>query len=141
MYDLYRVYEGLKHQDGDYDYIERAGAKKVQFDQLCPPPLSPVAATTSKDTIPDEPASTQSESFSPAETEAVIRLQQIWRFCSARIRARREWMLLPKAQTIQRFIGMGRQCPATLSITDRVAIRHLLISKGVDISIKFGEST
>ncbi len=114
------------------------GVKTVLFDQLCPQIPTPAVTLDSAENFPSPSTDALQEEYTPAEMEAIMKFQRLWRTCSRKIKDRRSYMQLPEARAIAHFISLGAELPATLTFIDSVAFRDALISKGVAMSLRLG---
>ena len=114
----------------------RPGVKTVPLDQLCPP--APTAADAGVSANPTLPASTNSSQgdYTPAEKDAVAKIERLWLLCSPKIKRRRSYISLPECRAITHFFNLGAQCPATSTLRDRTTIRKLLVLRGVSLSLR-----
>lgn len=121
------VFTNLEHQ---------LGVRTVPFDQVCPRTPSPAATHGSANTPPSACMDNSQEEYTSAEMEAIIKTQRLWRSCSRKIKNRRSYMQLPEARAIAHFIFLGAGLPGTLTFIDGVAFRHVLISRGMAMSLR-----
>ena len=113
----------------------RPGVKTVPFDQLCPP--APKAVDAGVSANPTLPTSTNSsQDYTPAEKDAVAKIERLWLLCSPKIKRRRSYVSLPECRAITHFFNMGAQCPATTTLRDRTAIQKLLVLRGASLSLR-----
>lgn len=74
--------------------------------------------------------------YGTAETEAMINIQRLWRTCSLRIKNRRSYVSVPVCRATARFFNLGAQHPTTVANETQKAIRKLLVSHGVALSLR-----
>lgn len=118
------------------DLEHQPGVKTVAFDQLCPLMTTPTTTRVSAQTAFPASLDDPQEEYTPAETEATTKILRWWRCYSRKIENRRSYMELPEARAIAHFISLGAECPATLTFIDGVAFRDIIISKGVEMSLR-----
>lgn len=111
--------------------------KTVSFDHLCPR----VANSAAADTLAYQSTLLTSadgghENYSTAETEAMIKIQRLWRSCSLKIKRRRSYVSVPVCRATAHFFNLGAQCPDTVTSGSRNVIRKLLVSQGVKLSLR-----
>lgn len=113
------------------------GVRTVPFSQLCPPAPTSAAADnlTSQHVLPTSVDSAH-EQYSTVETEAMIKIQHLWRSCSLKIKRRRSYVSVPVCRATARLFYLGAQCPASVTSGDRKAITKLLVSQGVALSLR-----
>lgn len=113
------------------------GVSTVPFDQLCPqaPTTAAIENLASQVALPTSTDSAH-EQYSTAETEAMIKVQRLWRSCSVKIKSRRSYVAVPVCQAIVRFFNLGSQIPATIISGDQKAFRKLLLSDAVALSLR-----
>ena len=121
------VFTNLEHQ---------LGVRTVPFDQVCPRTPPPAATHGSANTPPSACTDNPQEEYTSAEMEAIIKTQRLWRSCSRKIKNRRSYMQLPEARAIAHFIFLSAGLPGTLTFIDGVAFRHVLISRGMAMSLR-----
>lgn len=110
--------------------------RTVAFDQICPPVATPAITHAPADMAPSTASNSPHEEYTKIETEAASKIQTFWRSCSRKIKIRRSYMELPEARAITHFISLGAACPATLTFIRATALRDVLISKGVAMSLR-----
>ena len=114
------------------------GAKIVPFDQLRPHAQNTADANVSTDPpLPTSIENSQGE-YTKAEEDAVAKIKQVWLSCSPKIKRRRSYISDPECQAITRYFNMSAQCPATTGLRDRMAMRRLLVLRGVSLRLRLG---
>ena len=112
------------------------GVKTIPFNQLrsqTPNPADPNgSANHSVSTSADNPQ----VKYTKAEKDAVAKIKQVWLACSPRIKRRRSYISRPDCRAIARYFNMSAQCAETGKAGDRKAVRKLLLSHGVALSLK-----
>ena len=113
-----------------------AGVNTVLFSQL-----SPQLTTASNGNVSIEPfASTEKDNtqgeYSQVERDAIVKIQRLWRCCSAKIKRRRLYVILPEHRAITRLFNLSTLCPATTMLRDGRAIKKLLVLQGVSLSLR-----
>ena len=125
------AFSSLEHQPG---------VVTIPFDQLCPPaPTSAAAENLDDETSrsgPADGADGADPQYSTEETEAIIKIQRLWRSVWIKIKARRAYVSIPVCRATARFLNLGAQCPDTVNTGDRKAVRKLLLSDGVALSLR-----
>lgn len=118
------------------------GVTTVAFDHLCPRPRNSAAADDSpyQSTLPTSADGAQ-EQYSTAETEAMIKIQRLWRSCSVKINRRRSYVSVPVHRATARFFNLGAQCFATVTSGNWKAILKLCMSHGVALSLRLDSAT
>ena len=113
------------------------GVKTILFSQLrsqTPNPADPNgSANPSVSTSADNPQ----VKYTKAEKDAVAKIKQVWLACSPRIKRRRSYISRPDCRAIARYFNMSAQCAETGKAGDRKAVRKLLLSHGVALSVRF----
>lgn len=112
------------------------GVKTVLFEQLCPTtpiltnsyPSDGLSSSTAADALKEE--------YTPAETEAIIKIQRVWRSCSSKIGRRRSYISTPEYRATARLFNWSTHYPATTTLEDRRAIQKLLVLQGVSLSLR-----
>ena len=126
-------FHSLEHQPG---------VRTVTFDQLYPSVPTPAAAAISNEqtlqSAPADGADAADDQYSAEETEAMIKIQRLWRCVSTKIKRRRSYISDPECRAIARYFNMSAQCPATTELRDRRAMRRLLVSRGVSLRLRLG---
>ena len=124
-------FHNLEHQPG---------VKTVAFDQLYPSiPTSAAAQISSEQVLHLAAADDEDEvgdEYSAEETEAMIKIQRLWRSVSTKIKARRSYVSVPLYQATTRFFNLGTQCPDSVHGGARKAIRKSLLSQGVRLALR-----
>lgn len=122
------AFSNLEHQPS---------VRTIQFDQLCP--RTPISAAADKSASEDARSTSLDSArgqYSTAETEAIVKIQRLWRSCSLKIVSRRSYVSVPVNRATARFFNLGAQCPATATKGDWNAIRKLLVSQGVALYLR-----
>ena len=123
-----------------YILEHQPGVRTVAFDQLYPSVPTPAAAgIPSEQTLPlahPDDADAVDGQYSAEETEAMIKIQRLWRSVSTKIKARRSYVSVPLCQATTRFFNLGAQCPDSVHGGARKAIRRLLLSQGVRLALR-----
>ena len=118
------------------------GVRIVTFDQLYPSVPTPAAAAISSEqtlhSAPADGADAADDQYSVEETEAMIRIQRLWRSVLTKIQRRRSYISDPECRAIARHFNMSAQCSATTELRDRRAMRRLLVSQGVSLRLRLG---
>ena len=116
------------------------GVRTLSFEILCPP--APTSTATS-DSAGQNALSASAgglhgahDQYSPAETEATNKIQRIWRSVSVKIKNRRSYVSIPECRATARLFNLGAQNPDIVNAGDRKAIRRLLLSHGVALSLR-----
>lgn len=78
-------------------------------------------------------ATSTDEEYTPAETEAISRIQRFWRSHIPKVKQHREYMRSPKGQAIQFYIDLSSQ--HSFPIRSKV----VLVSRGVAARLRFPE--
>ena len=116
------------------------GVRIISFELLCPPAPISTAASDSADqkALSASPGGLHGahDHYSPAETEATNTIQRIWRSVSVKIKNRRSYVSIPECRATARFFNLGAQNPDIVNAGDRKAIRKLLLSHGVALSLR-----
>ena len=124
-------FHNLEHQPG---------VRTVTFDQLYPSIPTPAAAGISSeqplDSAPVDGADAADDQYSAEETEAMIKIQRLWRSVSAKIKTRRSYVSIPLCRATARFFNLGAQCPDSVHGGTRNAIRKVLLSQGVGLALR-----
>ena len=124
-------FHNLEHQPG---------VRIVAFDQLYPSVPTPAAAGTSSEqtphSAPADGADAADDQYSTEETEAMIKIQRLWRSVSAKIKTRRSYVSIPLCRATARFFNLGAQCPDSVHGGARKAIRKVLLSLGVGLALR-----
>ena len=134
--NLVLIIKDQKKSHAFFNLERQPSVRTLLFDQLCPQAPSPAATPASSEISPSTSPDTQQDEFRPAETEAIIKIQRLWRSCSRKIKIRRSYMQLAEAHAIEHYISLSAEFPATLPFGARVAFRDALISKGVAMSLR-----
>ena len=118
---------------------QQHSVRTVSFDEICPPAS---ASTATDDSINKKfiGSSTDEvhEQYTTTETDAIVKIQRLWRSCSPRIKRRHSYVSLPECQAITRVFNMGAHCPAGMTLRDRTTVRKLLVLQGVPLSLRLG---
>lgn len=123
-----------------FSNLERQpGVRTILFDQLFPrAPDSAVADDSAYQHALPTSTDGAHEQYSAAETEAMIKIQRLWRSCSLKIKKRHSYVSVPECRVTARFFNLVAQCPITVTSGNRTAIRKLLVSHGVALSLRLG---
>ena len=112
------------------------GVKTLPFDQLRPhAPNTPDATVSTDPPLPASIENPQGE-YTKAEQDAVAKIKQVWLSCSPKIKRRRSYISDPECRAIARYFNMSASCPATTELRDRIAMRRLLVSRGVSLRLR-----
>ena len=116
------------------------GVKTVPFDHLFPPaPTSTVTQTPTGQNAHTTPPANAEEGthnqYSAAETEAMIKIQQLGRSVSLKIKKRRSYIPIPECRALARFFNLCPTIP-TVPKANQKAIRKLLLSQAVALSLR-----
>ena len=118
------------------------GVSTIAFDQLYPSvPTLAAAGVSSEQTVhsaPADGADAADDQYTPEETEAVVKIQHLWRSVSAKIKRRRSYISNPECRAITQFFNMISLCPTTAELRDRKAMRRLLVSRCVALRLRLG---
>lgn len=88
--------------------------------------------TVSEVTIGKSPSDLNTdENYTPAEIEAICRIQKFWRSRIPKLKQHREYMQSPEAKAIEYFIALSSHRPTP------VVIKALLVTSGVALYLKF----
>ena len=124
-------FHNLEHQPG---------VRTVAFDQLYPSVPTPAAVGTSSEQTPHpapaDGTDTADDQYSVEETEAMIKIQRLWRSVSTKIKTRRSYVSIPWCRATARFFNLGAQCPDSVHGGARKAIRKVLLSQGVGLALR-----
>lgn len=116
------------------------GVTTVPFDQLCLPAPTSAAANNPDDqgtlTTSANGVHGAQDQYSTTETEAITKIQRLWRSVTLKIKKRRSYASTPACRALARFFNLGAQCADTINSGDRQAIRKLLLSHGVPLSVR-----
>ena len=112
------------------------GVKTVLFEELCPTTPTLAVPQPSDGLSPSTTADALKEECTPAESEAIIKIQRVWRACSSKIERRRSYVSTPEYCATARLFNSSTHCPATTTLGDRRAIRKLLVFQGVSLSLR-----
>lgn len=124
-------FHNLEHQPG---------VRTVTFDQLYPSLPTPEVVATSSEQAPHSASAddtdTADDQYSPEETEAMIKIQRLWRSVSTTIKNRRSYVSDPLCRAMARFFNIGAQCPDSVHGGARKAIRKSLLSQFVGLALR-----
>ena len=116
------------------------GVTTLPFDQLCPPAPTSAAANSpvDQDALANSANGTNGaqDQYSIKETEAITKIQHLWRSVSLKIKNRRSYVSTPACRALAHFFNLGAQCADTVNSGDRKAMRKLLLSRGVELSLR-----
>ena len=107
----------------------------IPFNQLCPQAPAVIETSNHQCALPNSTDGGQ-EHYSAAETDAVTRIQRLWRSCSSKIERRRSYVSTHEHRAIARLFNSSTHCPATTALGDQKAIRKLLVLQGVSLSLR-----
>lgn len=123
-----------------YSLERQLGVRTVLYDQICPPvPTSAAADNITIQTahsISEEDADGVVDQYSAEETDAMIKLQRLWRRICVKLRNRRSYVSVPECRATAHFFNLGAHCPDTMDSGDRKAVRRLLPSLGVVLLLR-----
>ena len=109
------------------------GIKTIPLDQLCPNPPTPNLLAPPFADIPAVPLEAEAQDYTSAETQAITKAQRLWRSHRQIVNARRAHLMLPEGQIIAHMIELSASCHLTISVSDEIRIRKILVSEGVAI--------
>ena len=107
----------------------------IPFNQLCSQAPA-ITETSNHQYALSNPTDGGQEQYSVAETDAVTRIQRLWRSCSSKIERRRSCVSTHEHRAIARLYNSSTHCPTTTTLGDRKAIRKLLVLQGVSLSLR-----
>ena len=116
---------------------QQHSVRTVSFGELCP---SAPASTTTDHSFNQNPIGSSTdeahEQYTTTETDAIVKIQRLWRSCSLKITSRRSYVSVPGCRATARFFNLGAQVPTTFTSVDRKAVRKLLVSHGVALYLR-----
>ena len=113
----------------------RPDVKAIPFNQLCPQAPAVTEISNHQCALPNSTDGGH-EQYSVAETDAVTRIQRLWRSCSSKIERRRSYVSTPEDRATARLFTLSTHCPSTTTLGDRRAIRKFLVLQGVSLSLR-----
>lgn len=112
------------------------GVKTLPFDQLWPAIPKATDFEHSVKALPSHSAVTLEGECPKAEKAAVAKIEQLWLSCSPKISRRRSYISHPECRAITRLFNMAACWPDTMTFRDRKAIRKVLVTQGVSLSMR-----
>ena len=123
-----------------FSILERqSSVRTVSFNELCPPaPASTAAENPINQSCIGPSTDDVHERYTTADTDAIIKIQRLWRSCSVKIESRRSYVSLPEFRATTRLFNMGAQCAAAMKLRDRIAVQRLLLLQCVPLCLRLG---
>ena len=110
--------------------------RTVSFDELCPSATTSRAADSSINQSSEASIDDAHEQYNIAEIDGIIKIQRLWRSCFVKIKNRRSYVSVPVCRATTLFFNLGAQIPSAVISGDQKAMKKLLLSHGVALSLR-----